>query len=70
VKDEGIQLEDESREDSDNLPAPGMLATEIVEDLQEALEQFRLIAEDLGGTGPEFHRSNRLYQRYFFLNGV
>ncbi len=41
-------LKDDSLEDSDSLPAPGTLAAEIVEDLQAALEQFRLIAEDLG----------------------
>ncbi|MDZ4186043.1 MAG: hypothetical protein U1D97_13840 [Desulfuromonadales bacterium] len=40
-------LKDDSLEDSDSLPTPGVLAAEIVEDLQ-ALEQFRLIAEDLG----------------------
>ena len=31
-------------------PAPNILAAEIVEDLQAALEQFAEIAEDLGGT--------------------
>lgn len=31
-----------------NLPEPGVIAQEIVEDLQAALEQFRLIAGDLG----------------------
>ena len=41
-------LKDDSLEDSDNLPTPGVLAAEIVEDLQSALEQFRLIAEELG----------------------
>jgi len=41
-------LKDESLEDSDNLPEPGILAAEIVADLEAALEQFRLIAEDLG----------------------
>ena len=41
-------LKDDSLEDSDNLPAPGLLAQEIVDDLEAALEQFRLIAEDLG----------------------
>jgi len=41
-------LRDQSLEDSDNLPAPGVLAREIVTDLEAALEQFRLIAEDLG----------------------
>ena len=41
-------LRDESLEDSDNLPAPGAIATEIVEDLESALEQMWLIAGDLG----------------------
>jgi len=41
-------LKDESLEDSENLPDPGILAQEIVEDLEAALEQFREIAEDLG----------------------
>ncbi len=40
-------LKDESLEDSENLPDPGVIAAEIVEDLQAALEQFREIAEDL-----------------------
>ena len=41
-------LKDESLEDSDNLPEPDVIAREIVEDLESSLEQFRLIAEDLG----------------------
>lgn len=41
-------LRDESLEDSDNLPAPDVLALEIVEDLEAALEQFREIVADLG----------------------
>jgi type I restriction enzyme M protein len=40
-------LKDESLEDSENLPEPGVIAAEIVEDLESALEQMRLIAEDL-----------------------
>jgi type I restriction enzyme M protein len=40
-------LRDESLEDTADLPEPGVLATEIVEDLQAALEQFREIAEDV-----------------------
>jgi type I restriction enzyme M protein len=40
-------LRDESLEDSANLPEPDVLATEIVEDLQAALEQFAAIAEDM-----------------------
>jgi type I restriction enzyme M protein len=41
-------LRDESLEESDNLPDPDVLALEIVEDLQAALEQFKEIAADLG----------------------
>jgi type I restriction enzyme M protein len=41
-------LRDESLEDTANLPDPDVLAAEIVEDLQAALEQFRAIAADLG----------------------
>ena len=40
-------LKDDSLADSDNLPAPGVIALEIVEDLQAALEQFKLIAADM-----------------------
>lgn len=46
-------LKDESLEASDNLPAPDVIAQEIVDDLEAALEQFRLIANDLGGTGKD-----------------
>jgi hypothetical protein len=38
---------DDSLTDSDKLPAPAVIAQEIVEDLQAALEQFRLTAGDL-----------------------
>jgi len=41
-------LKDESLEDSENLPEPEVLAQEIVENLQSALEQFQSISEDLG----------------------
>ncbi len=41
-------LRDESLEDSANLPDPDLIAAEIIEDLEAVLEQFRLIAEDLG----------------------
>ena len=44
-------LRDESLEDSDNLPAPDILAAEIVEDLEAALEQFREILGDIGPEG-------------------
>jgi len=44
-------LEDESLEDSANLPDPDVLALEITEDLEAALEQFATIAEDLKGKG-------------------
>jgi type I restriction enzyme M protein len=40
-------LKDESMEDSANLPDPGVIAAEIAEDLQAALDQFSQIATDL-----------------------
>jgi type I restriction enzyme M protein len=40
-------LKDESLEASENLPEPGVIAQEIVDDLEAALEQFREIATDL-----------------------
>jgi type I restriction enzyme M protein len=40
-------LKDEALEDSANLPAPEVIATEITADLEAALEQFAMIAEDL-----------------------
>ena len=39
-------------EDSDNLPDPEVLAAEIVESLETALEQFKAIYEDLGERTP------------------
>jgi type I restriction enzyme M protein len=42
-------IKDDSLEDSASLPAPDLLAAEIVEDLQDALEQFTGIAAALGG---------------------
>jgi type I restriction enzyme M protein len=40
-------LKDDSLEDSANLPDPDVLAQEIVDDLEAALQQFATIAEDL-----------------------
>ena len=40
-------LRDESLEDSENLPSPNILAREIAENLESALEQFSSIHEDL-----------------------
>jgi type I restriction enzyme M protein len=40
-------LRDESLEDSANLPAPDIIAAEIVEDLEAVLQQFAAIANDL-----------------------
>ena len=51
-------LKDESLEDSANLPDPDILAREITEDLEAALEQFATIAEDLNeasDASPDFH---------------
>jgi type I restriction enzyme M protein len=36
-----FRFRDESLEESDNLPGPGVLAQEIVEDFEAAREQFR-----------------------------
>lgn len=41
-------LKDENLEDMENLPDPGVLAAEIADNLEAALEQFRGIVEDLG----------------------
>jgi type I restriction enzyme M protein len=46
-------LRDESLEDTDNLPPPGVIAAEIVEDLQTALAEFTELAESLQGIGTE-----------------
>lgn len=40
-------LKDDSLEDTDNLPAPEILAAEIVEQLEAALEEFRSVEEAL-----------------------
>ena len=40
-------LKDDALEDSANLPAPGIIAADIVADLEAALEQFSAIEEDL-----------------------
>jgi type I restriction enzyme M protein len=48
-------VQDESLEDDANLPAPEILAEEIVESLTAALEQFAAVAAELGvnGTGTD-----------------
>ncbi len=46
-------LKDESLEDSDNLPAPEVLAAEIVESLETAQSEFRAIYEELGSGSSE-----------------
>ena len=48
---------EEWREDSGNLPDPDVLAQEIVEDLEAALEQFREIAAGLGSERVESEKS-------------
>ncbi|WP_371879122.1 HsdM family class I SAM-dependent methyltransferase [Candidatus Chloroploca mongolica] len=40
-------LKDDSLEDIDALPAPDLIAAEIVENLEAALEQFRSVAAEL-----------------------
>jgi len=41
-------LRDESLEDAASLPEPDVIAEEIAEDLQSAVDQFAAIANDLG----------------------
>jgi type I restriction enzyme M protein len=41
------RLRDESLEDADNLPAPGVIAREIVGDLTAALAEFEVVATAL-----------------------
>ena len=41
-------LKDDSLQELDHLPAPDVIAAEIVENLQAALEQFTMVAEALG----------------------
>ena len=42
-------LKDDSLEDIDSLPAPDILAAEIVDNLEAALEQFRSVSQELVG---------------------
>ena len=42
-----LWLKDDSLEDSENLPAPALLAAEIVESLEAALAEFRAVEEAL-----------------------
>ena len=42
-------LKDDSLEDTDSLPSPDVVAAEIVENLQAALEQFTAVAAELEG---------------------
>jgi type I restriction enzyme M protein len=49
-------LRDESLEDSENLPAPEVIAAEIVEDLEAALAQFEEIAASLSSSGEDAAR--------------
>ncbi len=45
------QVQDSALEDSENLPEPEVLAAEIVEDLEAALEAFREVARELETAG-------------------
>jgi hypothetical protein len=63
VKDKRIRqflAQKVSSKKSDNLPDPDVLAQEIVEDLEAALEQFRETAGDLGvhNSGDSIHNCN------------
>jgi type I restriction enzyme M protein len=58
----------ETLADSDNLPPPDVIAQEIVDDLEAALEQFRLIAGDLN-SGPTVSRLMARGARLFGTSG-
>jgi type I restriction enzyme M protein len=45
-------LKDESLDDVDSLPSPDVIAAEIVENLQAALEAFQSVADDLALARP------------------
>jgi type I restriction enzyme M protein len=47
------RLKDDSLGDSENLPAPEIIAREIVEDLEAALAEFAAIAEALEAAKPD-----------------
>jgi type I restriction enzyme M protein len=51
-------IRDESLEDTGNLPDPAILAAEIVEDPQAALDQFAQIAADLAWPGRTMEEGN------------
>ena len=44
-------MKDDSLEDTENLPAPHILAAEIVEQMEAALEEFRSVEDVLAGNG-------------------
>jgi type I restriction enzyme M protein len=46
-------LKDPALDDADNLLPPGMIAREIVDDLQAALNEFAAVAEALGEPVPD-----------------
>ena len=57
-------LRDDSLGDSSDLPDPAILAAEIVEDLQAALDQFAQIAADLAaGEEPPTSRRRAVNRR-------
>jgi len=47
-------LRDESLEDSEALPEPDVLARDIADDLQTALEQFSSVADELADLGTNY----------------
>ena len=52
-------LKDDALEDSANLPAPHVIAEEISQDLEAALEQFSEIAEDLKPEQPKSRQNEK-----------
>lgn len=52
-------LKDDSLENLDNLPEPDIIASEIVENLEAALEQFKNVADELGKADDNFLEINK-----------
>jgi type I restriction enzyme M protein len=49
-------LKDDSLEDIDSLPSPDVIAAEIVENLEAALEQFQSVAQELEKSSKDFEQ--------------
>ena len=56
-------MKDDSLSDSDNLPLPEVIAAEIIEDLQAALDQLKELEADLPSQAPKIRHTQKLQPR-------